>query len=1217
MFTNENQTFSTEKLSRFSFLGSLLLLSLAGLTFLFPTSNEPKKVSAANRTAASETNIVVNTNNEDLKLRLFLDDLNGSFAASEEDEKTKFNVTTNNFTGYTLTITSDTDDGDLINFEKDDHFSSIDSPTSITTFNDTSYNNKWGFFPSKYNSEINTEFLPAPTTEATVLDVTNAPNETANDYSIGVGARASFNKASGTYTTSFILNVTGNPVTYAILYADNTSDSAVANLPATQSSVIGESHVTLSNQIPTRTNYTFLNWCLGAATQNGTICNGQTYNPGDEFDLDQTSENAPTLYAIWSPNIAIRTNSGTTRVTLNGHVCNYGEPEASTVGCIVTGLKNGESYLLTGTLEEGYNFSAWDPGSGTITDTHSLTTNFAPSATPTTITPNTNAHTYPISLTNTDATTPGSTSATATRGSRELTPITNPKREYTVSGFSVGNNNSNGATVSSTHTIVDEYIFKGWYDSSNTKVIASSGYLEPSTPYTDVFGRWSVSNGAALHAEWDENPITLPTISKEGWTCGWSTAHTTNTIEYTSGYSSFVPTGNTVLHGVCVETGYTITFKTIDAENIEFDGTLYNDNQSVRVLPGTYSLRGHYAPRYAFTSWDATAGEISNADYVDYNLNTYTVTGNAVITLTGQYVETELQNLNPETCTTTPIPAYDNRDNQVYWIKQLDDGNCWMMDNLNLGAVDLTTDLTSTNTNLSSSISASTFNSWRKISGSSSYTSAEYIPLAKSNVFNDKDVDTTSGTKFGTLYNYCATSANTICTESNNNNATYDICPAGWRLPKSSNTDSPTNEFNNLYTNPSYDTGAKMRAPISEDGAAFTITGSFGSGTPLGQGYESGRYWASTRYDRTYMHILSVQGLSSGPSDIWSTNAGQLRNHGGSIRCILDTKPAITFNLINAESVELNGVTYHNGDKAYIDEGTYSLVANFGPKQAFQSWSATAGEITNSTYIDYYANKYTVVGNATITLTGKTVNTAIQNLPDSSCTSTPMPVYDNRDGQVYYIKRLADGNCWIMDNLNLGAKPLVTDLTDNNTNLDSTISISTFNSWKSDTGHELYSTPEFIVLTNENSSSGNTVDSKSGTKFGTIYNFCAASAGTHCPDHYDWDSSPIYDLCPAGWRLPTGGTSGDFRAIYDAVDTSDATIHAPVSENGFALALAGTVWFGGSPGDQNSYGAYWTASRHWNAEMMFNAIFSGQSFHSDNATNNGRDDPSSIRCIHK
>ena len=187
-----------------------------------------------------------------------------------------------------------------------------------------------------------------------------------------------------------------------------------------------------------------------------------------------------------------------------------------------------------------------------------------------------------------------------------------------------------------------------------------------------------------------------------------------------------------------------------------------------------------------------------------------------------------------------------------------------MMTNLNLGATTLSTNLTSANTNLSTTITASTFNGWKKTSGSETSTSAEFIPVS--------GTDSTSGTAYGTLYNYCAASAGTICTSSNSSNAAYDLCPAGWRLPT-------RNEFTTLYSNASYNTNAKMRASIANGGAAFALAG-FCDSTPASQGSE-GFYWSSTRYDSTIMYGLHLTTSGVNQSGVYR------RLTGSSIRCVL------------------------------------------------------------------------------------------------------------------------------------------------------------------------------------------------------------------------------------------------------------------------------------------------------------------------------------------
>ena len=54
-----------------------------------------------------------------------------------------------------------------------------------------------------------------------------------------------------------------------------------------------------------------------------------------------------------------------------------------------------------------------------------------------------------------------------------------------------------------------------------------------------------------------------------------------------------------------------------------------------------------------------------------------------------------------------------------------------------------------------------------------------------------------------------------------------------------------------------------------------------------------------------------------------------------------------------------------------------------------------------------------------LSLVPKVAPTEMQNLDPSLCTSTPTVVSDTRDANLYTIARLADGQCWMVSNLNL------------------------------------------------------------------------------------------------------------------------------------------------------------------------------------------------------
>ena len=216
----------------------------------------------------------------------------------------------------------------------------------------------------------------------------------------------------------------------------------------------------------------------------------------------------------------------------------------------------------------------------------------------------------------------------------------------------------------------------------------------------------------------------------------------------------------------------------------------------------------------------------------------------------------------------------DNRDNKIYGIAKLEDGNVWMVDNLDLGRTTLTTNLTSANTNIASTVPASTFNGWKKTTSSNSPTSGDFIPITTTNSANGLDTDPVSGTAYGTLYNFCAASAGTVCVNSASSNAVYDICPAGWRLP----TGNTGGEFESLYSH--YNSVDLTRNPIDSGGAAFGLVGLFTSSTPYSQG-TSGFFWSSTIMSTTSAYRLGV-----GTSSVNPTNGGG-RDYGAAIRCIV------------------------------------------------------------------------------------------------------------------------------------------------------------------------------------------------------------------------------------------------------------------------------------------------------------------------------------------
>ena len=152
---------------------------------------------------------------------------------------------------------------------------------------------------------------------------------------------------------------------------------------------------------------------------------------------------------------------------------------------------------------------------------------------------------------------------------------------------------------------------------------------------------------------------------------------------------------------------------------------------------------------------------------------------------------------------------------------------------------------------------------------------------------------------------------------------------------------------------------------------------------------------------------------------------------------------------------------------------------------------------------------------------------------------------DTRDNNTYTISKLADGRCWMTQNLRIAGKtitPADSDVISNYTIPASSISGFNF----SDTSNAY-------------------VDSGGG-----FYSWYTATAGTGTQSMSSGNTS--VSICPKGWRLPTGGSSGEFKTIYNNYSSSSVLRSNPVN-----LTLSGFV-LSSSRRDQGSRGVYWSST---------------------------------------
>ena len=136
-----------------------------------------------------------------------------------------------------------------------------------------------------------------------------------------------------------------------------------------------------------------------------------------------------------------------------------------------------------------------------------------------------------------------------------------------------------------------------------------------------------------------------------------------------------------------------------------------------------------------------------------------------------------------------------------------------------------------------------------------------------------------------------------------------------------------------------------------------------------------------------------------------------------------------------------------------------------------------------------------------------------------------------------------------------------------------------------------------------NISNGLYVDPVSGTPYGTIYNFCAASAGAICSSSNSNKNDTTSDLCPAGWRLPVGGESSELSSLYRLEDYNTLDkMHTAIAGGGAAFAFVGN-FTDSIPINQGSSGGYWTSKRAGNDCMYVMTI---DTYMSSVYTNNAR-----------
>ncbi len=363
-------------------------------------------------------------------------------------------------------------------------------------------------------------------------------------------------------------------------------------------------------------------------------------------------------------------------------------------------------------------------------------------------------------------------------------------------------------------------------------------------------------------------------------------------------------------------------------------------------------------------------------------------------------------------------------------------------------------------------------------------------------------------------------------------------------------------------------------------------------------------------------------GLTETNSSASSTSASLTINNGGAINSIANTAPGSTAYISNNVRVQASNVasytlqiSYANGNSqlsgntaiggaggktgsnlsdntwgygwgetvAANTSLTYNTMPSYGSGKSLSSNSITndavdftkklvfaakfgnnanSGHYRTSVLLSLAATPKTV---AFMPKSGFSAITNIQQMTSSICKNEPIGAYklltDTRDSSKYVVAKLADGNCWMAQNLHLVNKTISnsdSDMTSGSFTIPSS-SISGFSS-SDQYQAKVYYDNDMVK--------------------GAYYNWYTATAGSGNSSLTSGDAPS--SICPKGWKLPPNSGNGSYTNLVNS-DNANTAWASDVAGTGMAGRVFGGSGFvaGGYVGSSSlhsvsSIGHYWS-----------------------------------------
>ncbi len=191
---------------------------------------------------------------------------------------------------------------------------------------------------------------------------------------------------------------------------------------------------------------------------------------------------------------------------------------------------------------------------------------------------------------------------------------------------------------------------------------------------------------------------------------------------------------------------------------------------------------------------------------------------------------------------------------------------------------------------------------------------------------------------------------------------------------------------------------------------------------------------------------------------------------------------------------------------------------------------------------------------------------------------------DTRDGDVYAVARLSDGNCWMLENLRLDDSATISSANTHNPFSSFTKLSATSSSWCTTTS----SACDDQSMLNTNNMNMNGTYTGNWYAYGNYYNWYSATAGNGT---YNKNSGSVTgDICPSNWKLPIGNSTAtySFGALSTSIGGTSSSMSSSSTPTGAVMSarlrqfpnnfVYSGSWLSGSALFRGSYGYYWSST---------------------------------------